>query len=106
VNGLIGSLVVPLFANPDVAGIGGLTQAGLFYGGGANALVWFLLQAIAVIVSAVIVFATSWGFVKVAQTFMRVRATVAEEVQGLDLADHGVSATTDLEDLRTAGATA
>ncbi len=106
VNGLIGSLVVPLFANPDVAGIGGLTQAGLFYGGGANALVWFLIQAIAVIFAAVFTFITSYGFVKVAQSFMRVRATVSEEIQGLDLADHGVAATTDLEDLRTAGATA
>ena len=100
VNGFIGSLVVPLFANPDVAGIGGLTQAGLFYGGGTNALIWFLLQAIAVVVSAAFVFVTAWCFVKVASAFMRVRATVAEEVQGLDLVDHGVSATTD--DLATA----
>ena len=95
VNGFIGSLVVPLFANPDVAGIGGLTQAGLFYGGGTNALIWFLIQAIAVVVSAAFVFVTAYGFVKVAGAFMRVRATVAEEVQGLDLVDHGVSATTD-----------
>ncbi len=36
VNGLIGSIVVPIFANPDVAGIGGLTQAGLLYGGGGR----------------------------------------------------------------------
>jgi len=100
VNGVIGSLVVPLFANPDVAGIGGLTQAGLFYGGGSNAIVWFLIQAIAVVISAVFVFATSWGFVKVASAFMRVRATVTEEIQGLDLVDHGVAATTDMEDLR------
>jgi Amt family ammonium transporter len=95
VNGFIGSLVVPLFANPDVAGIGGLTQAGLFYGGGSNALIWFLLQAIAVIISTAFVFVTAWGFVKVASAFMRVRATVSEEVQGLDLVDHGVAATTD-----------
>jgi ammonia channel protein AmtB len=86
---------VPLFANPDVAGIGGLTQAGLFYGGGSNALIWFLIQAIAVIISTAFVFVTAWGFVKVASAFMRVRATVSEEVQGLDLVDHGVAATTD-----------
>jgi Amt family ammonium transporter len=95
VNGFIGSLVVPLFANPDVAGIGGLTQAGLFYGGGTNALIWLLLQAVAVLISTVFVFVTAYGFVKVAGAFMRVRATVAEEVQGLDLVDHGVAATTD-----------
>ncbi len=100
VNGLLGSLLVPVFANPDVAGIGGLTQAGLLYGGGANALIWFVLQAIAVLVSAGFVFATSYGFVKVASAFMSVRATVREEIEGLDLVDHGVAATTDLEDLR------
>jgi ammonium transporter, Amt family len=100
VNGLIGSLVVPLFANPAVAGIGGLTQPGLFYGGGGNAIIWLLLQAIAVLVSTVIVFVASYGFVKVAAMFMNVRATVQEEVEGLDLVDHGVAATTDLDDLR------
>ena len=36
-NGLIGSIVVPIFANPDIAGIGGRTQAGLLYGGGGAA---------------------------------------------------------------------
>ena len=92
VNGFIGSLVVPLFANPDIAGIGGLTQAGLFYGGGGDAAVWFLLQAIAVVISTVFIFVASWGFVKVASTFMAVRASVTEEIQGLDLADHGVAA--------------
>jgi ammonia channel protein AmtB len=35
---------------------------------------------------------SGWGFVKVAEAFMPVRASVAEEVEGLDLADHGVAA--------------
>jgi Amt family ammonium transporter len=104
VNGFIGSLLVPIFANPDVAGIGGITQAGLLYGGGTNALIWFLLQAIAVVVSTAFVFVSAWLFVKVASMFMRVRATVSEEVEGLDLVDHGVSATTD--ELAPAGAPA
>jgi Amt family ammonium transporter len=92
VNGIIGSLVVPIFANPDIAGIGGLTQAGLLYGGGAEAATWLLLQTIGVALATVFVFATSWGFVKVAGMAMAVRATVTEEIQGLDLADHGVTA--------------
>jgi hypothetical protein len=55
---------------------------------------------VAVVVSTVFVFAASWGFVKVASAFMAVRASVREEIQGLDLVEHGVSATTDLDDLR------
>lgn len=97
VNGLIGSIVVPLFASPEVSG---LSVAGLFYGGGAEALAWLLIQTIAVVVSTVFVFATSWGFVKVASLFMTVRASVTEEIQGLDLVDHGVAATTEVDDLR------
>ncbi len=92
VNGLIGSMVVPLFANPDIAGIGGLTQAGLFYGGGSAAATWLVLQVVGVLLSTIFVFVTAWGFVKVASTFMAVRASATEEIQGLDLADHGVSA--------------
>jgi ammonium transporter, Amt family len=99
VNGLIGSLVVPLFASPAVSG---LSVAGLFYGGGVESLVWLLLQTIAVAVSTAFIFGTSWGFIKVAALFMSVRATVTEEIQGLDLVDHGVSATTDADDLRPA----
>jgi ammonia channel protein AmtB len=52
-----------------------------------------------VIVSTVFIFATSYAFVKVASTFMAVRATVTEEIQGLDLADHGVTA--EVEELPT-----
>ena len=92
VNGLIGSLAVPLFANPTIAGVGGLTQPGVFYGGGSSALVWLLLQAIGVLLSTAFVFVASWGFVKVASTFMTVRASVTEEIQGLDLVDHGITA--------------
>lgn len=92
VNGVIGSLVVPIFAHPDIASISGLTQPGLLYGGGVNAAIWLLLQAIAVLISTVFVFVTSWGFVKVASSFMTVRASVQEEIRGLDVVDHGVSA--------------
>mgnify|MGYP003349424650 CR=1 FL=1 len=89
VNGIIGTAIVPLFANPAVSGI---SQAGLFYGGGSGAVTWLLLQGIGVVIITVVSYATGWGFVKVAEAFMPVRATVAEEVAGLDLADHGVEA--------------
>jgi Amt family ammonium transporter len=95
VNGLIGSMAVPLFANPAIASIGGLTQPGLFYGGGSAAAIWLLLQVVGVLISTVFIFVASWGFVKVASTFMAVRASVTEEIQGLDLADHGISAEVD-----------
>ncbi|MDQ3699877.1 MAG: ammonium transporter [Chloroflexota bacterium] len=102
VNGLIGSIVVPIFANPDISSIGGLTQAGLLYGGGGAAFTWLVLQIIGVLISTVFVFATSYGFVKVASTFMPVRATVREEIQGLDLTDHGVAAQSEDEPVAVA----
>jgi Amt family ammonium transporter len=103
VNGAIGSAVVPIFANPAIAGASGLTQAGLLYGGGSTALVWLGLQVFGVIVSTIFVFVTAWGFVRIASLFMAVRATVQEEIQGLDLADHGVPAEgDDLPSLRQA----
>ncbi|NBT93974.1 MAG: ammonium transporter [Chloroflexi bacterium] len=89
VNGIVGTAIVPLFANPAVSGI---PQAGFFYGGGGSALTWFFLQVVGVVVVTVVSFAASWFFVKIAESFMAVRATVSEEVQGLDLADHGVEA--------------
>jgi Amt family ammonium transporter len=88
-------MAVPLFANPAIASIGGLTQPGLFYGGGSAAAIWLLLQIVGVLISTVFIFVASWGFVKVASTFMAVRASVTEEIQGLDLADHGISAEVD-----------
>ncbi|NBP76704.1 MAG: ammonium transporter, partial [Proteobacteria bacterium] len=89
VNGIVGTAIVPLFANPAVSGI---SQAGFFYGGGGSALTWFFLQVVGVIVVSVVSFAASWFFVKIAESFMAVRASVSEEVQGLDIADHGVEA--------------
>lgn len=47
---------------------------------------------VGVIVVSVVSFAASWFFVKIVESFMAVRATVSEEVQGLDIADHGVEA--------------
>ncbi len=92
VNGAIGSLAVPLFANPALASISGITTPGLFYGGGAAALVWLLLQAIGVVVSIVFVTAACWAFVKVVAFVTEPRASIQEELVGLDTADHGVAA--------------
>ncbi len=89
VNGIIGTALVPLFANPAVSGI---AQPGFLYGGGADALTWFGIQFIGVVIVTAVSFLSGWGFVKVAEQFMPVRATIAEEVAGLDLSDHGVEA--------------
>jgi Amt family ammonium transporter len=89
VNGIVGTAIVPLFANPAVSGI---SQAGFFYGGGSNAITWFLLQCFGVVTVTAVSYVSGWGFVKVAETFMPVRASIAEEIAGLDLADHGVEA--------------
>ena len=67
---------------------------------------WLLLQIVGVLIATAFFFITSWGFVKVASTFMTVRASVREEVEGLDLVDHGVTAEGDDEPSRPVAAPA
>jgi len=88
VNGVLGSILVPVFANPAITGF---SVAGLLYGGGSQAMTWFMIQAIGVVAAGTLVFAISYGFIKVLGVFMAVRANYDEEVLGLDAVDHGVS---------------
>ncbi|MEJ7651898.1 MAG: hypothetical protein WKH64_00315 [Chloroflexia bacterium] len=77
-----------MFANPAITGF---SVAGLLYGGGSQAMTWFMIQAIGVVAAGTLVFAISYGFIKVLGVFMAVRANYDEEVLGLDAVDHGVS---------------
>ncbi|MDQ3854779.1 MAG: hypothetical protein M3281_00110, partial [Chloroflexota bacterium] len=88
VNGALGSILVPVFANPDISGF---SVPGLLYGGGAQAATWFGIQLLGIVIASAIVFVASYGFVKVCSAFMRVRADYDEEVLGLDAVDHGLS---------------
>ncbi|ACZ42562.1 Rh family protein/ammonium transporter [Thermobaculum terrenum ATCC BAA-798] len=87
VNGVLGSMLVPVFARPDVSG---LPVAGLLYGGGTDALVWLGIQTLGIAVVCTLVFFASYAFIKVSSAFVKVRAAFEEEAAGLDLVDHGV----------------
>jgi Amt family ammonium transporter len=87
VNGVFGTLAVGLFAKDGITGTA--TGTGLFFGGG-----WKLLgaQFTAVVASAAFVFVVAliaWLLIKL---FMGVRVSLQEEIDGLDIGEHGNTA--------------
>jgi Amt family ammonium transporter len=87
VNGIFGTLCVGLFAQDKIAGVA--TGNGLFYGGG-SAL--FMAQLIAVISVAAYTFAVSFIAWAVIKATMGIRVTLQEEIEGLDVGEHGNAA--------------
>jgi len=86
INGIWGTLAVGLFGMKDV---GGLTRAGLFWGGGFTQL---LVQLEGILVVAVVAFSSSyvcWWLIKAS---MGVRVTPDDERDGLDIAEIGMEA--------------
>ena len=79
VNGIWGTLAVGLFN----------TEAGLFYGGGANQLI---VQAIGVGAVAVFTFVVSIVFWALTKVILGMRVTPEEEYMGLDLSEMGLEA--------------
>lgn len=86
-NGVWGTLAVGLFAcqTPAVDG----SVLGLFYGGGIDLLV---TQVIGVVCVAVWVCATSFIMFNVIKHTMGLRVTPEEEINGLDIGEHGSEA--------------
>lgn len=88
-NGIWGTLAVGLFANPNAFdGAGEATGvAGLFYGGGFGLLG---IQALGILAI------TAWTFVsmlivfKVIKKINGLRASVEDEIMGLDVSEHGL----------------
>ena len=87
VGGLIGSLLIGFFANPEF--FGGTFDEGLFYGGGIGLLAE---QALANLVTIVYSFAVTLGILVVLKRLMGLRAEADDEVAGLDFAFHRESA--------------
>lgn len=84
VHGVLGTLFVGLFAQDGIAGIS--TPNGLFYGGGFELLG---KQALGVVSVAVFVVAGS-GFIWLAiKKTIGLRVTLHEEIEGLDIGEHG-----------------
>jgi len=84
VHGVLGTLSIGLFAQDGIAGIA--TANGLFFGGGFGLLG---KQAAGVAATALFVFPVSliiWFAIK---KTMGLRVTVKEEIEGLDIGEHG-----------------
>lgn len=87
VNGVFGTLAVGLFAEGRF--MPNTTGDGLFFGGGASLL---LAQAIGVAAVAGFVFAVSLGSWYLIKVTLGIRVSAEEELEGLDVGEHGMSA--------------
>ena len=87
VNGIFGTLAVGLFAQDKITGTA--TGNGLFFGGGMGLL---SAQLIGIAATAVFVFAIAliaWLLIK---AIMGIRVSLQEEIEGLDIGEHGNNA--------------
>lgn len=92
VCGVWGTLAVGLFAAPSVIepyAMGAYSKAGLFYGGGVAQLVSQLIGVGAV---GVTVFAASMIVWAVLKFTAGIRVSTNEEIEGLDIGEHGMEA--------------
>jgi Amt family ammonium transporter len=87
VGGLVGSLLIGLFANPDF--FGGSFDDGLFYGGGLGLLGEQLLANVVAIAWS---FALTFGIMILLKNTLGVRVSEETEATGLDLPEHGETA--------------
>lgn len=87
VNGIVGTICVGLFAKEGVTSLSG--TSGLFYGGGFELLG---KQLLGILVVGAFVFPASllvWYLIK---KTMGIRVKLAEEIEGLDIGEHGNTA--------------
>jgi Amt family ammonium transporter len=90
VNGVFGTLCVGLFADPAIMAARGLStetyKGGLFFGGGTDQLMAQLLGIGATAAYVLVVSTVCWLVLKAT---MGIRVTAAEEIEGLDIGEHG-----------------
>jgi len=90
VNGVFGTLAVGLFAEPTRVAARCLapanTWSGLFYGGGVSQLIGQFVGVAATAVYVVVVSGVAWLILK---HTMGIRVSEAEELEGLDIGEHG-----------------
>ena len=79
VNGIWGTLAVGLFA----------TDGGLFYGGGMGQLIAQIVGILAIGAFTVVFSAVVWAIL---QATIGIRVTPQEEIEGLDIGEHGMEA--------------
>ena len=86
-NGVFGTLCVGLFAEDKITGVA--TGNGLFFGGGFKLLTTQIIGSLSVIAFTLVVSVIFWGIIKVA---LGLRVSKEEEIEGLDLGEHGMEA--------------
>jgi ammonium transporter, Amt family len=86
VNGVWGTIAVGLFADPLVCPAASSAKPGLFLGGGLQQL---LPQLIGVVAVAAFVFVSALAGWAVIKAFVGLRVSEEEEIEGLDLREHG-----------------
>jgi Amt family ammonium transporter len=86
-NGVFGTLAVGLFAQDKMTGVA--TGNGLFFGGGFKLLGVQALGSAAVILFTLVVSLAFWAAIKAT---MGLRVSSQEEVEGLDMGEHGMEA--------------
>jgi Amt family ammonium transporter len=96
VNGVFGTLAVGLFAQDKITGT--TTGNGLFYGGGLKLLGTQALGVVAVGLFTFIAASIVWYLIKVT---LGIRVSREEEIQGLDIGEHGSKAYPDFQGFLT-----
>jgi len=96
VNGIWGTLAVGLFAEAKY--LANTTGDGLFFGGGAKLLMAQLTGVGAVAIFTLAASALAWWLVKAT---MGIRVSAQEEIEGLDIGEHGNSAYPDFVTRKT-----
>jgi Amt family ammonium transporter len=86
-NGIFGTLCVGLFAQDKITGVA--TGNGLFFGGGFKLLSTQAIGSLSVIVFTLVVSLVFWGAIK---AVMGLRVAREEEIEGLDIGEHGMEA--------------
>lgn len=84
VNGVFGTLCVGLFSQDKIVGMA--TGNGLFYGGGTKLLLAQLTGILGVGAYTFIISFLAWGILKAT---MGIRVSLQEEIEGLDIGEHG-----------------
>jgi len=92
VNGIFGTLAVGLFAQDKITGAA--TGNGLFFGGGMTLL---KNQAIGVVAVGAFTFTAAFAVWYVIKLVFGLKVSREEEIQGLDIGEHGMKAYPDFQ---------
>jgi Amt family ammonium transporter len=86
VNGIFGTIAVGLFADPSVCPAASVVKPGLLMGGGMTQLMPQLIGVVAVGAFVFLLSLAGWAVIK---AVVGLRVTEEEEIEGLDIGEHG-----------------